>query len=156
MTEFRRIETGKLACLEGNGPYPKLGALFTHLEAFLQERRVPAKGVRLAILYEDPLTADPGSTHYVAARELAGETVGDGEITIVIQPAGWVACEVHRGPYADRGEAYRRLADWVRDQGYRITGPAREYYLEGTGPGSGGDEGQAVTELHWPVERVEP
>lgn len=156
MAEFRRIETGKLACLEGNGPYTQLAERFAHLEGFLRERNVSAKGVRLAILYEDPLTADPGRTHYAVARELSGETVGDGEVTIVVQPSGWVACEVHRGAYAERGETYRRLAEWVRDQGYRIIGPAREYYLEGSGPGSGGDEGQAVTELHWPVERTEP
>jgi effector-binding domain-containing protein len=155
MAEFRRIETGKLACLEGTGPYTRLAALFTQLEEFLRDRGVPAKGVRLAVLYDDPQSADPERAHYAAALELAGETVGDGEVTLVVQPAGWVACETHRGAYADRPETYRRLAAWVQEQGYRITGPAREYYLEGGGPGAGGDEAQAVTELHWPVEKTE-
>jgi len=121
----------------------------------LQERRVSSKGDRMAIIYDDPMNANPEKMHYAAALELAGEVTGDGEVTVVVQPAGWVACETHSGPYNTLRDTYQRLLNWIHEHGYRVTGPAHEYYLQGLGPGSGGDENQAVTEIHLPVEKTE-
>ena len=154
MAEFRKIETGKLLCLEETGPYRELNGLFTRLADYLNARGVSTRGDRMAIVYEDPLKASQDRMHYAAALELAGEVTGDGEMTVVVQPAGWVACETHQGSYSTIQETYDRLFKWVQEHGYRVTGPAREYYIDGRGPGSG-DESQAVTEIHLPVEKTE-
>jgi effector-binding domain-containing protein len=155
MAEFRRIETGKIVCLEETGPYSDLGRLFSRLQEFMRARGVSARGDRMAVIYDDPLTANPERMHFAAALELGGEATGDGEVTIVTQPSGWVASETHQGDYTQIREAYDRLFTWVREHGYRVTGPAREYYLAQGGPGGGGDPAQAVTEIHLPVEKME-
>lgn len=152
MPEVRKVEAGKLLCVEETGSYWKLSLLFGQLQEFLQARRVPAKGECLAIIYDLPATANPERLHYAAAVELAGEITGNGEITVIIQPAGWVACETCRGPWEGRPEVYRRLAAWAEEQGYRINGPAREFFLESV-PKNAEDYSQALIEVQLPVEK---
>lgn len=152
MAEFRKIETGKILCLEATGPYRDIAGMFERLTEYLQNRGVPARGEHIAVIYDDPLTADPERLHYAAALELAGEVTGDGEMTVVVQPSGWVACETHSGPRETIQDTYARLFAWVRDNGYRVTGPAREYYLSGIS----GDAAQTLTEIQLPIEKTEP
>ncbi len=156
MPEIRKLETGKLLCLEANGSFRELDSLFARLEEFLQFRRVPHKGERLVILYDPELPPPADRAHFAAALELAGETTGDGEMTIVTQPAGWVACDTHRGPRAALADAYRKLQDWIRQEGFRVAGPAREYYLS-SGPlgGETAEQAELEIELQLPVEKAE-
>jgi predicted transcriptional regulator YdeE len=45
-------------------------------------------------------------------------------------PASTVACTIHNGPFTTIGEAYNAIGKWITDNGYRITGPCREVYLQ--------------------------
>jgi effector-binding domain-containing protein len=40
-----------------------------------------------------------------------------------------VAAALHTGPYAKTGETIARLIDWIKAQGYTVTGPMLERYL---------------------------
>jgi effector-binding domain-containing protein len=155
MPEIRKLETAKLLCLETTGPYREVSSLFDRMEEFLQSRHVPHKGERLLVVYDPPSQPVTDNAHYAAALELAGETTGDGEMTIVTQSAGWVACETLRGPRAAVPEAYARLLEWIKSQGYRASGPAREYFLAAPLSGEAADTADVELELQLPVEKVE-
>lgn len=68
---------------------------------------------------------------------------------------------IHHGPLTTISEAYNAIAKWIKANGYRIFGPNREVYLREAKPGGSGEAGavsqndpDAVTELHFPVEKV--
>ena len=44
-----------------------------------------------------------------------------------------LACTIHNGPFATIGEAYNAIGKWITDNGYRIVGPCREFYLRTAG-----------------------
>lgn len=149
MPEIKQVESGKLLCLETLGSLQELPACFARLEEFVRERRVPVKGDRLAILYDPLPDLDREHAHFAAAVELAGECTGDGEVDIVVQSMTPAACETHTGPWTGLGDVYRRLWAWIHEHGYRVAGPAREYYLAGP-PAPDSDW---MTEIQIPVER---
>ena len=71
---------------------------------------------------------------------------------IVSLPAGeTMATLIHRGDMSGIGESWSRLMQGVIDDGYRMTGPCREVYLEADGHEPGPDW---VTELQVPVEKA--
>ncbi len=153
MPEIRKIDSSKILCLEETGSWWQLGDMFERLEEFLERRRVPYKGDKLAILYDDPRDLNPEHAHFAAALELAGETTGDGEATVVLQPTGWVACEQFRGSYAQIRETYARLLQWIQEQGYRVNGPAKEYYLSGFRPADFRSGSEVEVEVQVPVDK---
>ena len=40
---------------------------------------------------------------------------------------------IHRGPYETIGSSYRKLIDYVNENGVRIQCPTREMYIKGPG-----------------------
>jgi effector-binding domain-containing protein len=154
MPEIRRIDSGKIACIEEKGPYGNLSPLFHQLKDFLNQRQVPYKEGHFAVIYDAPGSHDLSRLHFAAGLELAGETLGNGEVIIVTRPAGWLACETHRGTFGQLDETHQRLVQWVQSQGYRPSGSAYEYFLEGSLPGEAADTEPAVVEIQLPVEKV--
>ena len=57
---------------------------------------------------------------------------------------------VRNGPYDDFTEAYQALMAWIEENGYRITGPNREIYLQG--PQSDAPPAEYVVEIQFPVQ----
>ncbi|MEW6516165.1 MAG: GyrI-like domain-containing protein [candidate division FCPU426 bacterium] len=151
MPDIKQVESGKLLCLEMRGSLRELPACFAQLEEYVRARRVPVKGDRLAIIYDNVPGFDRERAHFAAAVELAGECTGDGEVTVVVQSVMLAASEFHAGPWDGLEAAYQRLTAWIPEHGYRIAGPAREYYLAG----SPSDESSWQTEILIPVERMQ-
>jgi effector-binding domain-containing protein len=58
---------------------------------------------------------------------------------------------MHQGPYDQVKEAYGLLEAWVKDNGYRYAGPAREIYLNDP---SQVPEAELLTEVQFPVEKA--
>jgi len=54
---------------------------------------------------------------------------GKGEIESREIPAGKYATCLHTGPYPDLGLAYEALTEWVKGEGYEVSGTAYEFYL---------------------------
>ena len=64
-----------------------------------------------------------------------------------------MACIVHHGPFVTLGESYTAIFKWIEMNGYRISGPAREIYIQPADKGSQTDP-NTVTEIQFPVEKV--
>jgi len=154
MSAIKKIDSGKILCLEEKGSYFHLNEKFEKLLEFIKQRRVYFKGEKIGIFYEQPNDFDPNNTHYAAAIELVGETTGDGEITVVIQPSMQVAYENYRGNYTGLRETYTKLLNWIKENNYKVCGPARECYLLGTKFGNSQEDSEYVVELQFPVEKA--
>lgn len=66
-------------------------------------------------------------------------------------PGDEMACLVHHGPFEGFRSAYEAVRQWIRENGYRITGPSREVYVHFTPDGNSKD---FVTEIQFPVAKA--
>ena len=82
-----------------------------------------------------------------------GPAPADPKVTVHDLPGGLMASTVHHGPYATLSQAYDALLPWIKENGYRVSGPARDVYLKSTTSGNQNDSA-CVTEVLFPVERA--
>ena len=148
----KKVEPIKIASVRDVIPtYSEQGGIWRELEGYLAAQRVRPVGPCLTMYHDEeykerdvdaevaePITADLPETSRVRIRTL---------------PAAEVVCAIHRGPYTTLGEAIEAVIQWTEANGYRITGPEREIYLQ---PGRNGSQTdpETVTEIQFPVEKV--
>ena len=79
-----------------------------------------------------------------------GDASGDfAEVTLEAVPLA--ATIVHHGVMSQIGESWMTLNDWIAQNGYRLAGACREVYLVSAPL----PQEEWVTELQWPVARIE-
>ena len=84
------------------------------------------------------------------ALPLSAPFPGDGQVAVRTLPSGLMACTVHTGADLFLGRAYAALARWIKDNGYRVIGPARQLrlrYDEQMNPA------RYITEVQYPIEK---
>jgi len=74
-----------------------------------------------------------------------------GDIKAVEIPGGLAAVTLHKGPYDGVEPAYNDLETWVKENGYKYAGPARETYMNDPGQVP---ESELLTEISIPVAKA--
>lgn len=104
-----------------------LGEIFQAIIQYLSKPGEQPAGPAFAAYYNMDMSDLDVEAGFVVARELPGE--GD------IQPSqiagGRMAACLHVGPYSDMEPTYNALMQWIKDNGYEVTGVAYEMYLNG-------------------------
>ena len=88
--------------------------------------------------------------HVAAAEPLQEPIPASDRVQVHTLPGAEMACVVHHGAFADLGGAYSAVMQWIEGNGYQITGPSREVYLQYQ---RDGDQARYVTEIQVPVAR---
>lgn len=150
---MKSVEAMKVASVRDVVPTPPdQGRLWRELEGYLALNRVRATDACLSLYHDDeykerdwdievcePVTADVPESARVKVRELpAVETM---------------ACTIHQGPFTTLSEAYDALMKWIDENGYQVTGAAREVYIRAAKNGSQTDP-NTVTEIQFPVKQL--
>lgn len=128
---------------------PEQGRLWNELEGYLAMNHVRASAPCLSLYHDDeykerdwdievcePIAADVSESARVKVRELPAVAT--------------MACTIHHGPFTALSEAYDALMKWINENGYEVTGPAREVYIREAKNGSQ-DDPNTVTEVQFPV-----
>jgi DNA-binding transcriptional MerR regulator len=147
----KKVDSFMVASVRGVVPTPpEQGTLWDQLEGHLAAQDVRPKGPCLSLYHDDeykeqdwdievcePIDAELPETENVRVRELP--------------PIKLMASTVHHGPFATLDQAYEVLMKWIDENGYQISGPAREVYLQS--PQDPGDQHDpsTVTEVQFPV-----
>ncbi len=76
-----------------------------------------------------------------------------GKVQVYELPAETVASIIHKGAYNRLSQAYDGVLRWIENNGYRVTGPTRELYLQMSQPVRQDDEAY-VTEIQVPVAKA--
>ena len=136
----------------GGGPEnvsPVVGTIITGLDESLAAagREIIEPGVFWYVPVPD---SDDLAVHvsYIAEPE---PQPGAGYDIVTLPAVETMATLIHRGDMSGIGESWSLLMQRLIDEGYRMTGPCREVYLEADGHEPGPDW---VTELQVPVERA--
>ena len=150
---IKQVDPISVACVRDVIPtYSQQGELWEALEGYLSIQRVRPSGPCFTIYFDDgyqdtnidamvcePISVDLTESPRVKVQELPGVES--------------MACTVHHGPFTTISEAYNAILKWIEDNGYRISGPGREIYLNPANAGSQTDP-KTVTEIQFPVEKA--
>ncbi|MCK4315597.1 MAG: GyrI-like domain-containing protein [Anaerolineae bacterium] len=138
--------------------YRDVERLFEALRAHLQTQNVvPDAACPYIAIYYDAEYHDRGIDTEAAAL-LPRPLPGTPRMVVHELPGvETMACIVHQGGYEVLSEAYNTLMAWTEANGYRVTGPNRDVYLQGLEPGLGAapgpDPANYITEVQFPVQK---
>jgi effector-binding domain-containing protein len=150
---IKKLETQQVASIRRILAAPQeIGSMFDTIFAYLGSKGVRPLGPPSGIWHDPDFKETDLDTEVVipvAQTFASGEGVQAAELPAV--PAA--ACAIHQGPYEDFSQAYTAIMGWINANGFRISGPCREIYLRGPGPGIV-DPSAYVTEIQVPVEKA--
>ena len=150
---IKSVEEIKIASVRGVVPTPpEQGPLWQELEGYLAMNHVRPISACLTLYHDDefkerdwdvevcePIDAELGESPRIKVRTLPA--------------VDSLACTIHHGPFVTIGVAYSAIGQWITDNGYHITGPCREIYLDTPDNGSQTNP-DTVTEIQFPVEKI--
>jgi len=148
----KHVEAFKVASVRGVVPTPpEQGSLWGELEGYLATQHMPSKEPCLSLYHDEEYKERDWDIE--VCEPLEGELKETGRVKVWTLPdVPTMACVVHHGPFMAIGQAYDAVMKWVGENGYHITGPAREVYLRPAKNGSQTDP-DTVTEIQFPVEK---
>ncbi|MDY6795060.1 MAG: GyrI-like domain-containing protein [Actinomycetota bacterium] len=98
----------------------------------------------------DPREFDSQNIDMEVVVPTAGLLESNGEIEARELPGGMVAFVMHKGPYKDIEPAYEAIADFVKKNGYRYSGPPREIYFNDPNEVP---QSELLTEIQFPISK---
>jgi len=148
----KHIEAFKVASVRGVVPTPPdQGGLWGELEGYLAMQHVRSRGPCLSLYHDEE--AKERDWDIEVCEPLEGELKETERVKVWTLPdVPTMACVMHHGPFTTIGEAYDAVMKWIGENGYHITGPAREVYLKEAKNGSQTDP-DTVTEIQFPVAK---
>jgi effector-binding domain-containing protein len=112
----------------------QIGAVFSTLTdkvwAFLRQHEgLRAEGGHNVFLYRDWQGAGPERSALIDfGVQVRRAFEGEGDVACVMTPAGRVATTLHRGPYAQLGQAHAAVQQWCAANGHKVAGIEWETY----------------------------
>lgn len=140
------------ATAPGMGPEnvsPVVGRIIPQLDAALTAAKRPL--IEPGVFWYE--SADDGESLTVNVSYVAEDSPvpGAGYDVVTLPAVETMATLLHHGDMTGIGESWSALMERVSDDGFRMTGPTREVYLQADGHEPGPDW---VTELQVPVEKA--
>jgi effector-binding domain-containing protein len=151
---IKKAEAIKIASVRGVVPTPpEQGGLWNDLEGYLAMHRVRPVGPCFTLYHDEE---EPERDWDLEVCEpIADELPAGGKVKVYSLPAAaMLACTVHAGPFVTLGEAYDAILRWLDGNGYQVTGPCREIYLQTPKPEGNQNDPGTVTEIQFPVEKI--
>ncbi|MBN1934486.1 MAG: MerR family transcriptional regulator [Anaerolineae bacterium] len=131
-------------------PIQGIQQLFGEVFGYLGQHKMAPAGPPIGIYYNPEFSED--AVDVEIAVPVSGTIAGSGRVKCWELPAvEQAACIIHQGGYETIGGTYGQLMTWIEANGYRITGPTCEVYLQGP---ESGDPSRYVTEIRFPVEKA--
>jgi len=128
---------------------PALERLYPLVDSYIRRAGASRVGHRIVIFYESEQEISIG-----VCMPFEGELVEGSQVKVVELPAvETMASLIHHGSFSGLRQAYTAISTWIETNGYRMSGPSREIYLE-CEPDM--DPSHYVTEIQFPVEKRGP
>jgi effector-binding domain-containing protein len=150
--ELKETTSVTVAAVRSEGYFGEIGQVLMDLFRWVLASGGQVAGFPMALFPELP--EDPGQKEgpflVCVPVEDGSRLRKGGDVDIVKLPPVKVVCCRHVGSLKKVPEAYRLILDWIEDNGFEVSGPAREIYM--TNPLET-DEDDRVTEVQIPVRR---
>jgi effector-binding domain-containing protein len=123
-----------VAGMRRKGHYKEIAVMLPALFQYIVSQAAIIAGPPLYLWHErsvqEAQKADgAGNADIEVCVPIAAKIPENGEIKCYVLPGGRNAQIVHKGPYEECRPAYERLFVWLEENGFKLTGPIREAYL---------------------------
>ncbi len=152
--EIKQTQPALVAFIQVKGHFNQIPAAFGKLYTWISSKGYKPVGLPTAVYYKAGENMPPEEFEWELRSQIAGnvkEAAADEQgLGVKRTAAGQAASTTHKGPYEKLGGAYQALTAWVEKNGYRISGPPEELYLnspEQVPPA------ELLTEIRFPVSR---
>lgn len=129
-----------VASLERNGPYAGVADAVRELKSWLDFKGVKQVGHPFCLYYDNPTETPEQELRSEVCIPVARALESEGKSRVKEMAETEVAETRHQGPPDQFAMTYGPFLEGLLKGGYRILGPAREYYMtvsDVTGPGAG-------------------
>jgi len=129
-----------VASLERRGPYAEIGESMRHLKDWIDSKGIEQAGYPFCLFYDNPSETPALQLRSEACIPVGKAFESEGQFKMKRFPETQVAETRHVGPPEDFARTYGPFLEGLLRQGYKLVGPAREYYMtvsDVLGPGSG-------------------
>lgn len=129
----KETEPTMVAFLRMKGPYTQINESFNKLYGWIEQKGYQISGSPSVIYFDAPGEMPDDELTWELLSPIDGE-VDPSEpdkqgLGVRRLKALQVASTKHKGPYEEVGKTYERLGFWIKQNGYKVVGPAREVYL---------------------------
>ena len=126
--EIRKSMT--IAYIEHTGGYDSIPfeKYISRLYGWVKEKKVMPGFHPLAIYYDSPEKTSPDKCRSEIAIPIYRSVKPEAEIRVKKLPRMKAAAFSHKGPSKEYSNSYKRLQDWIVENGYEWAGPAIEVY----------------------------
>jgi effector-binding domain-containing protein len=138
--KFTRAPKMIVASIEMRGSYSRIGEAMKRLKDWIDSQGIEQAGYHFCLFYDNPSEKVEAELRSEACIPVEKPFEPEGEFRMKELAETPVAETRHEGPPAEFAKTYGPFLEGLLKQGYRIVGPAREYYMaasEVKGPGSG-------------------
>ncbi len=138
--EFTTAKRMVVAFVERKGAYSGIGESMRRLKAWIDAKGIEQSGYPFCLFYDNPSETPPANLRSEACIPVGREFVPEDDVRLKVLDEVQVAETRHGGPPEDFAKTYGPFLEGLLKGGYRIVGPAREYFISVSdvkGPGSG-------------------
>jgi len=135
------------------GSHDDIGQVYHELYEWARERDVKLAGNGFTVFLSPPEEFNPRSGVFEVCLPVESPPTGDAEVSVKEVPACTVAAAVVTGPYEDIPAHYTEMLAWLSVEGLEVAGPPREVYIKRPDARGGGDPGESVTEIQFPIKQ---
>ncbi|MDE1858532.1 MAG: GyrI-like domain-containing protein [Thaumarchaeota archaeon] len=129
-----------VASVSLKGPYARVGEAMLKLKAWMDEKGIEQAGYPFCRFYDNPGETPPAELRSEACIPVAKPFAAEGGVDCKELAEAQAAETRHEGPPEEFGMTYGPFLEGLLKEGYRLDGPAREYFTSASdvkGPGSG-------------------
>lgn len=124
-----------------------LSCAYREVAEYISEQGGKVAGPSLTIWYSPPDAFRDEDVE--AALPIDRHFAGSERVKVRELPVEQVASVTHSGNFSDFGQGHTALAEWIKANGYRVSGPYREVYLKHNHE----NLADSATEIQIPVEK---
>ena len=128
-----KVESRKpltIAYIEHTGPYDNIpfDRYIGRLYDWVKEKKVMPGFHPMGIFLDNPKRTPPDKCKCQLAIPVYGKVKGEGDIKIAKLPAMKVAAYSHKDSGKEYQDSYDKINDWIKKNGYTVSGPPIEIY----------------------------
>lgn len=129
-----------VASLERRGPYSGVADAMRELKSWVDSKEIKQVGYPFCLYSDNPTETPESDLRSEVCIPIKEVVEGEGKFQVKVLPEVEVAETHHQGPPERFALTYGPFLEGLLKSGYRLLGPAREYYMavsDVTGPGAG-------------------
>jgi len=130
--KLEKTKPMKLAYIEHVGAYGEIpfDDYISWLYSWAKQKKVRPGFKTIGIFHDNPEEKSPEECRSWIGIPIKGTASPDEQIKIKELPSMDVAVIKHKAPASEYGETYKKLAEWIEENGYECAGPTMEVYTK--------------------------